>query len=157
LALLVALYRPPMRVVYLLGLVSIPLLFIQLDGLLVHRDYSPSEARAIEVMREMPEGAWAISDEPGLIWRAGRRTTDDLVDPSMLRVQQGRYDENSIVEAASLPQVCAVVVRSNQRFGHFPGLGDRLSDIGYEVVATSTNHAGDDQRVYLKSDCSPTG
>jgi hypothetical protein len=50
-----------------------------------------------------------------------------------------------------------VVVRSEERFGHFPGLGDRLAAEGYEVALRSTSPAGDAQRLYLRPDCDPTG
>jgi hypothetical protein len=157
LVLLVALYRPPSRAVLVAAVCCVPLLVIQLDGLLSPGGYTGSEAEVVEALRDLPPGAWVLSDEPGLVWRADRRTTDDLVDTSMLRVQQGRYTEESLALAAADPRVCAVVVRSDQRFGHFPGLGDRLEAEGYEVTLTSTTRAGDDQRLYVRSDCDPTG
>ena len=157
LVLMVALYRPPLRPTLVLGVLCLPLLVVQLDGLLAPGDYSGSEAEVVAALRELPEGAWVLSDEPGLVWRAGLRTTDDLVDPSMLRVQQGRYTEQSLAEAASDPRVCAVVVRSDERFGAFPGLGDRLAEQGYEVVGSWTPRSGDAQRLYVRSDCDPTG
>jgi 4-amino-4-deoxy-L-arabinose transferase-like glycosyltransferase len=157
LVLMVALYRPPLRPTLVLGVLCLPLLVIQLDGLLAPGDYAGSEAEVVAALRDLPEGAWVLSDEPGLVWRAGLRTTDDLVDPSMLRVQQGRYTEDSLARAAADPRVCAVVVRSDERFGAFPGLGDRLADEGYEVAGSWTPRSGDDQRLYVRSDCDPTG
>ena len=156
LVLLVALYRPPIKVVLIAAICSVPLLVVQLDGLLAPDDYTGAEAEIVAALRELPDGAWVLSDEPGLVWRAGRRTTDDLVDTSMLRVQQGRYTEKSLADAAADPRVCAVVVRSEDRFGYFPGLGDRLRVEGYEVTLRPTTQAGDDQRLYVRSDCDPT-
>jgi hypothetical protein len=156
LALLVATYRPQLKVVLVAAVVSIPLVVVQLDGLLAPGDYTGTEAEIVEALRDLPDGAWVLSDEPGLAWRAGRRTTDDLVDPSMLRVQQGRYTEASLAAAAADPRVCAVVIRSDERFGHFTGLGDRLEAEGYEVTLRSTTRAGDDQRLYVRPDCDPT-
>ena len=72
-----------------------PLLWLQLDDLLRPGGYTGGEAEVVAALEDLPDGAWALSDEPGLVWRAGRRTTDDLVDPSMLRVRQGRYTEDS--------------------------------------------------------------
>ena len=157
LVLVVALYRPPLRPALVVGVLCLPLLWVQLDELRWPGDYTGSEAEVVDALRQLPAGAWVLSDEPGLVWRAGLRTTDDLVDPSMLRVQQGRYTEASLAAAAADPRVCAVVVRSDERFGHFPGLGDRLADEGFEVTGTWTPRSGDDQRLYVRSDCDPTG
>lgn len=152
LVLAVAVWRPPVRVVLIAGLVCAPLLWIQLDGLLQPRDYRGGEAEVVAALRRLPDGAWALSDEPGLVWRAGRRTTDDLVDPSMLRVRQGRYTEDSLVEAATDPRICAVVVRSPDRFGSFAGLPDRLEAEGFDVVARD----GTDGVLYVRAACDPT-
>ncbi|MGB6058236.1 MAG: hypothetical protein WBF71_08210 [Microthrixaceae bacterium] len=157
LALLLGLFTPPRRVLLVLAVIAVPLTAIQLDGLLAPGEYKGSEAEVVSILEGLPTGAWALSDEPGLVWRAGRRTTANMVDPSMLRVQQGRYTAATLAEDAALPQVCAVVVRSNERFGSFPDLGERLDDEGYTVAATSRNRAGDDQRVYVKTDCDPLG
>ena len=156
-AFVLALNAPPRRWLAVLTVACVPLVLIQLDGLLVPGDYSGSERRVVELLRELPQGAWVISDEPGLVWRAGRRTTDNLVDPSMLRVQSGRYDEDDVVRDAADNRVCAAVVRSDDRFGHFPGLSRRLESIGYVVVDVSRSAGGDDQRVYVRADCSPPG
>ena len=156
LVLMVALYRPLIKVVVITALCSLPLLVVQLDGLLAPGDYRGAEAEIVANLRDLPDGAWVLSDEPGLAWRAGRRTTDDMVDPSMLRVQQGRYTEQSLADAAADPRVCAVVVRSDDRFGYFPGLGERLQAKGYVVTSRSISRAGDDQRLYVRSDCDPT-
>ncbi|MHB1139603.1 MAG: glycosyltransferase family 39 protein [Microthrixaceae bacterium] len=157
LVLMVALYRPALRTALIAGVLCIPLLVVQLDGLLAPGDYRGSEAEVVDALRQLPEDAWVLSDEPGLVWRAGLRTNDDLVDPSMLRVQQGRYTEASLADAASDPRVCAVVVRSDERFGSFPGLGERLGADGFEVQGSWRSRAGDDQRLYVRSDCDPTG
>ena len=152
LALLIGIYRPPIRVTLIAGLISVPLLFWQLNEILIPGPYSGSEAQVVEALRALPEGAWVLSDEPGLVWRAGKRTSDDLVDPSMLRVQQGRYTESSLAEAASDPRVCAVVIRSDQRFGNFPGLPEALANQGFIVTQESSSAAGL-QRVFIRSDC----
>jgi hypothetical protein len=151
LVLAAALWRAPVRVALVAGVLCLPLLWIQLDGLLVPGDYTGGEADVVASLRELPEGAWVLSDEPGLVWRAGHRTTDDLVDPSMLRVQQGRYTEDSLVEAAADPRICAVVVRSPERFGSFAGLPERLEEKGFDVVATDGPHGV----LYKRTDCSP--
>jgi hypothetical protein len=151
LALLIGLYRPSGRALVATALVSLPLVALQAQGALLPGPYEDSEAEVVARLRSLPEGAWVLSDEPGLVWRAGRRTTDDLVDPSMLRVQQGRYDEDSLVAAAADPQVCAVVVRSADRFGAFDDLGSRLAAEGYDDVVAY----GGPRMLYVRSDCDP--
>ena len=91
-----------------------------------------------------------ISDEPGVVWRSGLRTTDDLVDPSMLRRQQERYTEQSLIEDASDPSICAFVAISDQRFAHFDGLAEGLAAEGFEPVAG----VGDGNVLYVRQDCS---
>jgi hypothetical protein len=149
LALVVGLYRPPLRWVAVTSVACVPLLWIQLDGLLVPGDYEGEEAEIVEVLRALPAQTWVLSDEPGLAWKAGHRTTDDLVDPSMLRVQQGRYDGDSLAAAAADPRVCAVVVRSPRRFGAFPELAERLESEGFEVALDF----GGVRRVYTRAGC----
>jgi hypothetical protein len=152
LVLVVALWRPPTRVALVAGVACVPLLWLQLDGLLRPGGYTGGEAEVVASLERLPEGAWVLSDEPGLVWRAGRRTTDDLVDPSMLRVRQGRYNEDSVVDAAADPRVCAVAIRSSERFGSFPGLPGRLSSEGYELAARD----GPDGALYVRTVCTPS-
>jgi hypothetical protein len=151
-ALFIGRWRPTRRsaliAVACAALVAVPL---QLHGLLRPPRYAGDEATIQRVLRGLPKGAWALSDDPGLVWRAGRRTTDDLVDTSMVGQQQGRYTERSVALAAADPQVCAVAVRSHLRFGAFPGLGAALERVGYHTVGpTSRDHA-----LYVREDCRP--
>ena len=155
LALVVAVYRPPARVCAVGAVLALPLVFIQLDGLLVPSGYDGVRAELVSELEDLPPGAWVISDEPGVVWRAGRRTTDDLVDPSMLRREQGRYTAESLLQAAQDPRVCAFVAISDQRFGAFDELPAGLAAIGYDPVDTS----GDGSVLFVRSDCegSPGG
>jgi 4-amino-4-deoxy-L-arabinose transferase-like glycosyltransferase len=152
LALLIGIYRPPLRVTVVTGLLCVPLLLFQLNEIILPGPYSGTEAEVVEAIQQLPDGAWVLSDEPGLVWRAGKRTSDDLVDPSMLRVQQGRYTEDSLAEAASDPRVCAVVIRSKQRFGSFAGLPDKLEDEGFVVTSESPSAAGL-ERMFVRTSC----
>ncbi len=76
-----------------------------------------------------------ISDEPGIVWRAGRRTPDRYVDTSILRITSPRDDiritEDDVVRDAASPRVCGVVRWSAVRFGSFADLGARLRKEGY--------------------------
>lgn len=97
-----------------------------LSPLLRPTPYAGDQAHAVvEDLRSLPSGAWAISDEPGLVWSARRRTPADLVDTSILRIDSGRITSASLAMAADDPRVCAVVVWSS-RFGDLEDLPDRL-------------------------------
>jgi len=152
LALLIGIYRPPLRITAFAGIVALPLLFVQLNEIIFPGPYKGSEAKVVAAIQALPEGYWVLSDEPGLVWRAGKRTSDDLVDPSMLRVEQGRYTEDSLADAARDPRVCAVVIRSDKRFGYFPGLPQKLLNQGFVITQESPSAAGL-QQMFTRADC----
>lgn len=149
-ALLVARRPPPLRVVALAAIAVVPLHLVWLRGVLDPPPYEGDEAAVVGELGALPEGALAISDEPGLVWRAGRRTPGDLVDASRLRIDSGRITTDSLADAAADPSVCAVAVWSS-RFGDLPGLPSRLVDAGYVVAA----RYGDDRVLHLRTDCDP--
>ncbi|MGH9022029.1 MAG: hypothetical protein ACRDV9_02855, partial [Acidimicrobiia bacterium] len=97
-----------------------------------------------------PDGAWGISDEPGYLWRQGRRTPSYLVDASVTRVIQERITAPIIAAAAAEPQVCAVLVWS-QRYGRFTDLAERLAAHGYRVGS----RYGGVRVLYVKDPCRP--
>ncbi|MGH8975982.1 MAG: hypothetical protein ACRD0C_22575, partial [Acidimicrobiia bacterium] len=107
-----------------------------------------AEAAARAGLEALPAGAWAISDEPGLVWRTGRRTPADLVDTSVLRIDSGRITAASLAEEAADPRVCAVLVWSS-RFGRFTELPRLLA--GYREAA----RYGGPRVLYVKDPCTP--
>ncbi len=154
-ALLLAWYRPPAKpaaVVIALGTVFMVATYAG-PSLLWAGDYEGDEAVVVETLRGLPEGAVAISDEPGQVWRAGLRTPDGLVDGSALLTDSGRVTADTIAEAAAADEVCAVVVWSD-RFGQFEDLPDLLADEGFEVAETF-GEPDENRALYLKADCSP--
>lgn len=151
LALVIALYRPPLRVSLVAAALAMPMVFIQLDGLTTPGDYTGTRAELFEALGELPEGALVMSDEPGVVWRSGALSTRDLVDPSMLRRQQGRYTADSLLHDAKDPRVCAFVRYSEERFAHFADLPARLEKIGFEAVP----EVGDGSVLLVKPDCLP--
>lgn len=153
LALVIALYRPPPRIALVAAVLAIPLVVVQLDGLLAPGDYTGTRAQLFDALSELPEGSLVISDEPGVVWRSGTRTTDDLVDPSMLRREQGRYDADSLLSAARQPGVCAFVRYSPERFAYFGDLPSRLEEVGYEAVP----EVGDGSVLLVRPGCTPPG
>lgn len=149
LALVAARWRPPRRALAVVAVAALPLAVLQLAEFVTPGPYRAHSRQAEAALRAMPAGAWAISDDPGLIWRAGRRTTDDLVDTSELRVQQGRYTTESIAEAATDRRVCAVITTSKRRFGALVGLPERLEEIGYVETTSWSAPEG----IWIRRDC----
>jgi len=151
LALLAGRHRPSWRVLAIAGVVVLPYHLVHAWPVLRPDPYEGSAAEAVAVLRDLPDGALAISDEPGLVWRSGHATPADLVDASVLRIETGDITASSLASVAARPEVCAVVVRSAERWGRFDDLPHRLDELGYEVAARD----GDSRRVYVKPDCHP--
>ena len=110
-----------------------------------------STAEVLDELRALPPGALAISDDPGIVWRAGRRTHGRprrRVDPAH---RDGSDHRGLPGRAAGQPDVCAVVVRSRVRWGSFADLPGRLAAAGY-LIALDRGIA---DRVYLARDCDP--
>lgn len=154
-SLLVAWYRPPVRATAVVAGLATVFMVVSYAGpsLLWAGDYEGDEAVIVDTLRTLPEGAVAISDEPGQVWRAGLRTPDNLVDGSALLTDSGRVTAETIAEAAAADEVCAVVVWS-ERFGQFDDLPDLLATEGFERAPVSAD-VEDPRALYLKADCSP--
>jgi hypothetical protein len=142
--------RPTLRVVVIAVLLASPWWLSASLPILWPEPYLEAEAQAVEQLQDLPAGALAISDDPGLVYRAGRSTPPDWVDGSILLVETERITEDSIVAEAERPEVCAVVVWSG-RWGDFEHLPERLADAGYSVAA----QPAPDQTVYVKPACTP--
>ncbi len=131
LALIAALRPPPWRVLLVAAIVVVPVWAVQNRAILWPEGYSGDTAALVARLRALPDDALVISDEPGLVWRAGRRTPGALADPSYQRIDAGDITVATVGDAASAPDVCAVVVTSADHFGRFARLGDRLAAVGY--------------------------
>jgi hypothetical protein len=150
-ALLAARHRPALRILVVAGLLVLPYHLVHTWELLRPPPYRGSSAEMIELLQSLPDDALAISDDPGIVWRAGRRTPPDFVDASGLRIEAGQITSDVLVDAAARSDVCAVVVRSSQRWGSFDDLSERLVDLGYRVALE------DDlgRRLYVDDTCEP--
>jgi len=113
--------------------------------------YDHDEQAVVDRLRELPDGAWVISDDPGFAWRAERRVPGNFVDVSEKREQQGQITAKVISRAAVKPQVCAIVVWSDHRFGSLPALPRLLREDGYKVAVRFDAV----RRIYERTDCSP--
>jgi 4-amino-4-deoxy-L-arabinose transferase-like glycosyltransferase len=156
-ALLVARYRPSWKVVAVVVVVTIPFQVSQLRELLTPKDYSGDAAVVVDALRNLPDGAWALSDEPGFTWRAGKGTDPYWVDPSVLRIDSDIKDINiteaKLLDAAANPRQCAVVVWAPVRFGRFEHLPQGLERLGYRQV----EDFGDRRGLWLRERCDPSG
>jgi hypothetical protein len=118
-----------------LALLAAPWTVVHLGEILRPQEPTGNTARLEQRLRALPAGAMAISDTPGLVWRASRRVPDRYVDVSILRITSPtktlRLTEDDIVHDARRADVCAVVRWSDKRFTQFPELGRRLRQEGY--------------------------
>jgi hypothetical protein len=129
---LVALRPPPIKWFAIALIALVPWWALQLGDILWPQPYRGAEAAVVADVRALPKGAWVISDEPGLAWRAGRRMPANLVDASVLRVLEHMITTPVIARAAADPHVCAVVIWST-RYGSLPGLPAALRRGGYAI------------------------
>jgi hypothetical protein len=129
---------------------AVPYHLVHLSEVLWPASPGPALAAARADLRALPPAALAISDDPGVIWRAGRRTPPDLVDTSILRIDSGRITAASLTRAAADRRVCAVLVWS-RRFGDLTALPDGLRRLGYGDARAY----GGVKRLWKRTDCAP--
>ncbi len=101
-------------------------------------------------LRALPAGGEVISDDPGVVWRAGRRTPPDLVDTSILRIESGRLTAASLARAAADHRVCALLVWSH-RFADLTDLAPLLQEGGY----TAGPRYGAPKLLWRRPGCAP--
>jgi hypothetical protein len=114
------------------GATVVPYHVVHLSEVLWPAPPGEALAAARADLRALPAGAEVISDDPGVVWRAGRRTPADLVDTSILRIESRRLTAQSLARAATDHRVCAVLVWSH-RFADLAPLPDLLQQAGYSA------------------------
>jgi hypothetical protein len=129
-------------------LLAVPYHAVHLSEMLWPAPPGPALAAARADLRALPPGAQVISDDPGVVWRAGRRTPDDLVDTSILRIESSRLTAPSLARASVADPVCAVLVWS-YRFGDLAALPKLLEDRGYRATA----RYGGPKVLYVRDAC----
>ncbi|MCA1845276.1 MAG: hypothetical protein LC792_19205, partial [Actinobacteria bacterium] len=132
-----------------LALVAVPYHAVHLSEVLWPAPPGKTLAAARADLRALPPGAQVISDDPGVVWRAGRRTPDDLVDTSILRIESRRLTAPSLARDSVVNPVCAVLVWSH-RFGDMTTLPKLLEDHGYRPTA----RYGGPKILYTRAGCS---
>lgn len=116
----------------LLAGLAVPYHLVHMADVLWPAPPGPVLAAARADLQALPRSAQVISDDPGVVWRAGRRTPADLVDASILRIESGRLTAASLARAAADRRVCAVLVWSH-RFADLAGLPGLLQEGGYSA------------------------
>ena len=132
------------------GAAVLPYHAVHLSEVLWPAPPGPALAAAGADLRALPAGALVISDDPGVVWRSGRRTPPDLVDTSILRIESGRLTAPSLARAAGDHRVCAVLVWSH-RFADLGALPDLLHQAGYSAAA----RYGGPKVLWRRSACRP--
>ncbi len=89
---------------------------------------------AVRAVHALPPDSRVITDEIGLVWRAGRTTPPDLVDASIKQFEQHRITEPRVARAARRGDVCAVLVWRDTYLGSFRQLPHDLATAGYAVT-----------------------
>ena len=134
-ALLIACHLPPWRVVAIALVLSIPLQVAGMTSIYNPKPVSGDDKRAVRALSRAGD-SWALSDTPGLVWRAGSSTDPWFVDNSELRITTSnaalQITSKMLAAAASQKRVCMVVITSERRWGSFPDLPKRLYMLGYE-------------------------
>jgi hypothetical protein len=149
LALLVALRPPPVIALVIGAAVVMPSYWSNVHSMLWPDPYSRAEQAAVDALHGLPAGSLAISDEPGLLWRADRLTVPYFDDSSIKRIEEGQITAVKLQNAAAKPNVCGVLVWTS-RYGNLD-LGPRLAQVGYEVTA----RYGGPRVLYERRACRP--
>jgi 4-amino-4-deoxy-L-arabinose transferase-like glycosyltransferase len=140
LGLLVALRPPPLRWFAIALIFLVPWWAIHLHHIIWPAPIGGDEAAVVAQMRALPKGAWVISDEPGLAWRADRRVPATLVDGSVLRIDEHLVTTRTVADAAAGGRVCAVVVWTSRYGNGLPGLPAALQRGGYVISQRYSGH-----------------
>jgi hypothetical protein len=149
LALLVALRRPPVIALLVGAAAVMPWYLSNVHPMLWPDPYNRAEQAAVDALHDLPPASRAISDEPGLLWRAERLTVPYFDDSSIKRIEQGQITAVKLQNAAAKPDVCGVLVWT-YRYANLD-LGPRLAKAGYEVRA----RYGGPRVLYEKLACRP--
>ena len=144
--------RPAVIAAVVLALFAVPYHLIHMSDVLWPAPPGRALTAARADLARLPPGAWAISDDPGVVWRAGRRTPDDLVDASILRIESGRLTAASVARAASDDRVCGVLVWSH-RFANLTDLSGLLRNAGYSAGPGY----GGVKTLWIRADCGAPG
>jgi hypothetical protein len=134
-SMLVVTRRSAALLVGVLALTAVPMQLDRTEDVLHPEPYDDAEAALLDHLQALPDGRWAISDYPGIVWRAGLGMPPELVDPSIKRIEQGRISLDTLRDAAADERVCAVVAWRPKYAWLVPGLPEALEEAGFVVEA----------------------
>lgn len=127
----------PIRV--LAGVVALSTVF-QIATIEFTPEADPASLAAIERLEMLGVEEMVVSDDPGLVWSAGRLSHPGTVDPSYARFQTGYLTPETVERALADPLTCA-----------FTSTSERFDD--FEVDPPGIYQATDVTGVYLKDGC----
>jgi hypothetical protein len=74
----------------------------------------PDDNAIIAQLKETPEDRYIVSDDPGIVWAAGRLSHPVSVDPSFARFDTGYLTPQDVESALADPLTCAYVAISGR-------------------------------------------
>jgi 4-amino-4-deoxy-L-arabinose transferase-like glycosyltransferase len=146
LGLLAAMRPPPMRGLAIALVVLVPWEVVNQRDILWPAHPTGVDAQVIAELHRLPPGSEAISDNPGLVWRAGLSTPALMNDTTDMRVFQGGITTENVAEAAVSAHTCALVITPGGFGVQLPGLRAALTDAGYRLARAW----GNDRELWLR-------
>ncbi|MDQ1433947.1 MAG: hypothetical protein QOF59_763 [Actinomycetota bacterium] len=146
LGLLAAVRPPPRRWLAIALVVLVPWEIVNQRDILWPPHMTGVDAQVVARLHELPRGAEAIADDPGLVWRAGLATPAQMNDTTDMRVFQGQLTTGVVAEAAASAHTCAVVITPGGFGVQLAGLRSAIAAVGYRLA-----HAyGPDRELWLR-------
>jgi hypothetical protein len=146
LALLVAVRPPPLPWLAAALVVLVPWEIANQANILWPRHLTGIDAQVVAQLEQLPRGAEAIADDPGLVWRAGLSTPAQMNDTTDMRVFQHSITTRTFAAAAAAPKTCAVVITPVGFGAQLPGVRAAIAAVGYRLA-----HAyGRDRELWLR-------
>lgn len=135
---LLAVVIAPRSALLAIALLSLSFFPWQFDGsvrpLLTPGRYQGPEAAALHDLEALEPGARVITDEPGLVWRAGLSTLPAAVDIADKAIDQGRITTAMVLGWTRETDVCAVLVWDRSLATQLPGLSAALTREGFVIA-----------------------
>jgi Dolichyl-phosphate-mannose-protein mannosyltransferase len=153
LALLAALWPPPVLAVAAVTFLILPGQYDLVRPLVYSEPYGEQRAAALEALQDLPEDAWVVSDSPELVWRSGHVLPPRLIDPSYKSITAGEFTIDTVRDGVDDPRVCAALIWKT-KFGYYlKGLRQALEQEGFETVQRfgEIDYLEDEQRDELQS------
>jgi hypothetical protein len=146
LALVAAVRPPPSRWLAVALVVLVPWEIANQRDILWPAHVTGVDAQVVAHLRRLPPGSEAISDNPGLVWRAGLTTPAQMNDTTDMRVFQGGITTEVVAAAALSGHTCAVVITPGGFGVQLPGVRAAIGSEGYHLARAW----GNDRELWLR-------